>query len=97
MDNLRLVPDPSHTADAIERRHRRFGLQLFLAYLLVYAGFIALAAFYHTTLASQALFGVNLAVVYGFGLIGFAFLLALIFLWAGSAQNSPTSTVQKRG
>jgi uncharacterized membrane protein (DUF485 family) len=61
----------------------RTGLALFAAYCLLYAGFIGLAAFKPSALAAPALAGVNVAVVYGFGLIIAAFVLALIYLVAG--------------
>ena len=61
----------------------RIGLGLFAAYCLLYAGFIGLAAFKPSVLAAPALAGVNVAVVYGFGLIVAAFVAALIYLLAG--------------
>jgi uncharacterized membrane protein (DUF485 family) len=87
------MTEPIHTEDETNRatlaraRHRRFGLKLFFVYLAVYAGFIGIAAFKHAALSAKALFGLNLAVLYGFGLIGLAFVLALIFLFAGSKSQ----------
>jgi uncharacterized membrane protein (DUF485 family) len=97
MENLRLVQDPAPTAETIERHHRRFGLLLFAAYLFVYAGFIAIATFDHALLANKLMLGLNLAVLYGFGLIGLAFALALVFLAAGSNQDRAPTQSQKRG
>jgi uncharacterized membrane protein (DUF485 family) len=55
------------------------GLILFAFYSLVYAGFVAINTFY-PKLMSKLVFGeVNLAVVYGFGLIVFAIVLGLIY------------------
>jgi uncharacterized membrane protein (DUF485 family) len=78
-----LERDEADHAALTRARHRRFGLKLFLVYLAVYAGFIGIAAFNHAALSAKGLFGLNLAVLYGFGLIGLAFVLALIFLFAG--------------
>jgi uncharacterized membrane protein (DUF485 family) len=97
MENLRLVQAPDPSAETIERRHRRFGLQLFAVYLCVYAGFIAIATLDHTMLGSRVMLGLNLAVLYGFGLIGLAFVLALVFLAAGSSQAKTATIAQKRG
>ncbi len=85
------MTEPIHAQDEANRaallsraRHRRFGLKLFLVYLAVYAGFIGIAGFDHAALSAKSLFGLNLAVLYGFGLIGLAFVLALVFLFAGT-------------
>ena len=60
-------------------RNARYGLWLFGVYVLFYGGFVALSAF-RPDLMGTRLAGVNLAIVYGFGLIGAAFLLALIYM-----------------
>jgi uncharacterized membrane protein (DUF485 family) len=57
----------------------RVGLALFSVYLLLYGGFVYLAAFSPETLEALPFAGVNLAIWYGFGLIGAAFVLALIY------------------
>ena len=63
-------------------RNARYGLWLFALYVLLYAGFMALSAFWPQTMRTPVrLFGgVNLAVVYGFGLIVMAFVLAVIYM-----------------
>ena len=57
----------------------RIGLTLFAVYLLLYGGFVYLAAFSPATMEATPLAGVNVAIWYGFGLIGAAFLLALVY------------------
>jgi uncharacterized membrane protein (DUF485 family) len=89
MDQVNLTDRLAEDAAAAQR-HRRFGLKLFGIYLLVYASFIGIAAFAHETLATRLLFGVNLAVIYGLGLIGLAFVLALVFFQVGSAKTRRT-------
>ena len=59
----------------------RIGLILFVIYLAIYGAFIALSAFRRDVMASDSLGGVNLAIVYGFGLILGAFLLALLYMF----------------
>jgi uncharacterized membrane protein (DUF485 family) len=69
----------------------RVGLVLFTLYLLLYGGFVYLAAFSPETLEATPLAGVNLAIWYGFGLIGAAFVLALIYGCAcGLAGRGPS-------
>ena len=63
----------------MERQHSRLGLFLFLIYLLLYSGFVLINTFRPDWMQVQPLSGVNLAIVYGFGLILAAFILALIY------------------
>ena len=66
--------------EAADRGNARVGIVLFIIYLAVYAAFVGLCAFSLKTMETPLL-GVNLAIVYGFGLIGFAFVLAMIYMW----------------
>lgn len=59
----------------------RYGLILFAVYLLLYGGFMLLTAFVPAVMASEVFGGVNLAIVYGLGLIGAALVLALVYAW----------------
>jgi len=75
-------PQPPHTlyeAEHADRKNARLGLIFFFIYLFVYGGFVAICAF-RLSAMSQPILGVNLAVFYGFGLIGFAFVLAVIYM-----------------
>jgi uncharacterized membrane protein (DUF485 family) len=60
-------------------RHARYGLILFIIYVLFYAAFVYLSAFRLETMKHE-IAGVTLAVLYGFGLIIAAFVLALIYM-----------------
>jgi uncharacterized membrane protein (DUF485 family) len=55
------------------------GLKLFGLYLAAYGAFVGLNAFWPDVMRTPAVAGVNLAVVYGFGLILGAFVLAVIY------------------
>ena len=57
----------------------RTGLVLFAIYLVIYGGFVVVAAWQPTLLDATPWPGINLAIIYGFGLIVIAFLLALIY------------------
>lgn len=67
----------------------RLGLILFGLYLLLYGGFVLLNAFSPTTMEMTPVAGVNLAILYGFGLIIAALVMSLIYgLFADSADES---------
>lgn len=75
------------------QRNARIGLVLFAVYLLLYGGFVLLAAFSPKTMERTPAAGVNLAVWYGFGLIVGAFLLALLYGWLCRAEpNGATNS-----
>ncbi len=57
----------------------RIGLALFLLYTLLYGGFVLLNVFWPKSMEATPIAGVNLAILYGFGLIGAAFVMALIY------------------
>ena len=74
----------------MKTRNSRIGLALFLFYLLLYGGFVLLNAFSPTTMERTPIAGVNLAILYGFGLIIAAFVLALIYgLACKSTEDEP--------
>jgi uncharacterized membrane protein (DUF485 family) len=62
-------------------RNARIGWWLFLVYAALYAGFMLLNTFAPTATAAIVLFGLNLAVCYGIGLIVVAVLMALLYGW----------------
>ena len=53
-------------------RNARNGLLLFAVYVALYLGFMLLNAFAHETMQQPVVAGVNLAIVYGMGLIAAA-------------------------
>jgi len=57
----------------------RLGNWMFLLYAVIYAGFVAINLASPSTMEAECLWGLNLAVVYGFFLIIFALVLALIY------------------
>jgi len=56
----------------------KLGIKMFIAYTLVYAGFVVINAT-RPHIMQEVVFGQTLAVVYGFGLLGFALVLAIIY------------------
>jgi uncharacterized membrane protein (DUF485 family) len=60
----------------------RAGLVLFAVYLLLYGGFVGLSAFAPGLMAWAPGGGLNLAILYGMGLIFAAVLLAFVYMGA---------------
>ena len=74
------MSDPQGDLHPAARYNARLGIVLFIVYLLIYAGFVALSAFAPSVMAKPVVGGVNLAIVYGFGLIVGAFVLAIVYM-----------------
>ena len=55
------------------------GAWMFLVYAIVYVGFVAINVGKPVLMENIVCMGLNLAVVYGFGLIIFAMVLALVY------------------
>lgn len=77
------VVDPATAA-----RNARYGLVLFALYFSFYAVFVILNAFQPTAM-SVTLMGINLAIIYGMGLIIAALVLALIYCWLCRGRVEP--------
>lgn len=56
----------------------KLGISMFILYTLVYAGFVLINVFSPSLMATD-IGSLNLAIVYGFGLIIFALILALVY------------------
>ena len=72
-------PAANSGPDYVSDYKMRVGMYMFLLYALVYAGFVVINIYNPLLMEKIPFFGLNLAVVYGFGLIIFAFVLALIY------------------
>lgn len=72
-------PATSSGKDLAAAQKSRLGIWMFLLYLLIYAGFVAINLIDPGLMEKTVLFGLNLATIYGFGLIIFAFLEALVY------------------
>jgi len=57
----------------------RIGLILFGVYSLIYAGFIVINTLTPKTMGIRVFLGLNLAVVYGFGLIILAIIMGIVY------------------
>lgn len=73
-------------------RNARIGLVLFTLYLLLYGGFVLLNAYSPETMEWTPVAGINLAILYGFGLIVAALVLALLYGWLCREKGDSTTT-----
>ena len=69
----------SPAVDSFERRKSVIGIRMTLLYSLIYAGFVVLSVFRPGWMGGPGVFGLNLAVAYGLGLILIAILFALVY------------------
>jgi uncharacterized membrane protein (DUF485 family) len=69
-----------HDTAATSARNARYGLVLFIIYSALYLGFMLLSAFWPQAL-DVTVAGLNVAIIYGVGLILAAFVLALVYSW----------------
>ncbi len=74
-----MVKQTTVAGEAFERRKVRIGIRMTILYSLIYGGFVVLSVFQPTWMGARAIFGLNLAVAYGLGLIIIAFIFALIY------------------
>lgn len=70
------------------QRNARYGGILFLVYLVVYAIYVGLNTFAPETMDQVPFAGLNLAILFGVGLIVLALILALIYSWLCRAAVS---------
>lgn len=88
------TPREQEDAAAVAR-NTSAGLKLFAVYVLLYGGFMALSAFAPRKMDEIRIAGVNLAIIYGFGLIIAALVLALIYMWICRAPAGASPEQQK--
>jgi uncharacterized membrane protein (DUF485 family) len=76
---------------------RRLGAWMFVLYALVYAGFVVVNLVRPGAMEIVLFGGLNVAVVYGFGLIIFALVLALIYSRACNRREKLLHEPDARG
>jgi uncharacterized membrane protein (DUF485 family) len=70
---------------------------LFGLYLAGYVAFVILTAFDKALMAAAPFGGANVAVLFGFGLIGAAIALALLYWWLCRTPEPPARTATSGG
>lgn len=68
-----------HECDELLKYKQKTGLRLFFIYSGIYGVFVLLNTVFPSMMESVIIFGLNLAIVYGFGLIIIAILLGLLY------------------
>jgi uncharacterized membrane protein (DUF485 family) len=72
-------PAVSSDVDPAVACKARLGVRMFLLYALVYGGYVTINVFNPLAMERIVLLGLNVAVVYGIGLIALAFLLSMVY------------------
>lgn len=88
-----IVTDPANAPPHASR----LGLSLFVIYTLLYLGFVLLNAFATDTMDVVVVAGLNLAIVYGFGLILAAITMAFIYGFALRGDGRAASADARDG
>lgn len=66
-------------SESLTKRKSALGIRLFFVYLFFYAGFVIIGVVQYELLSIQVFAGLNLALVYGIGLIVFAVILGVVY------------------
>ena len=77
-----MLHEPANNSDVVDNAAEykaSLGLKLFALYGAIYLGFILINVLKPELMKTEALFGVNLAIIYGFGLIILAVVMGLIY------------------
>jgi len=73
------------------------GVKMFIAYAIIYAGFIFINLFSPISMEKEIMMGLNLSVVYGFGLIILALVLAVIYNQACNNKEAELASPDRKG
>ena len=74
-------PTAVHGVDEAAAYKKRLGLWMLLVYGLLYIIFIVINVVWPKAMGAIVVYGLNLAIVYGFALIVIAFILAIVYNW----------------
>jgi uncharacterized membrane protein (DUF485 family) len=81
----------------MEMRRNPLGMTLFCVYLVIYAGFVLINAMAPELMEWTPVAGLNLAILYGFGLIIIAFVLSLLYGVLASRSDSKAKSSDANG
>jgi uncharacterized membrane protein (DUF485 family) len=74
-------------APHIAARNARIGMVLFVIYTACYTAFVLTCVFAPDRMAARPWAGINLAIWSGFGLIGLALVMSLLYSWLCRARG----------
>lgn len=81
----------------LTKKKSRLGIRLFFIYLVLYGGFVAIGVFQYELLAVSVVWGLNLALAYGIGLIAFAVVLGVVYNHYCSKYEDEQLAEEERG
>ena len=90
-------PSKTNNSDYAVGYKSKLGILMFIIYAVIYAGFVAVNVAKPVLMEKHIIFGLNLAVVYGFGLIIFALILAMIYNHLCTSQEKKHSEKAAKG
>lgn len=76
--------------DYATQKKSKLGIKFFFLYLLFYSAFVIIGVLNYELFAIEVFRGINLAVIYGFGLIIFAVLLGILYNFLCSRYENQT-------
>lgn len=85
-------PAASSGPDASADYKSRLGVLMFIVYGVIYAGFVLINVLLPNAMDYTVFWGLNVAVVYGFGLIIFALALAVVYSQMCSKREAECET-----
>lgn len=77
------------------KKKATLGVWFFFLYLFFYAGFVVIGVINYELLALEVVAGLNLALVYGMGLIIFAVLLGILYNYFCSKYEDDLNTKEE--
>ncbi|MDA3940411.1 MAG: DUF485 domain-containing protein [Spirochaetia bacterium] len=75
---------------------RKLGIKMFIVYGILYAGFVAINALIPGKMETRMLFGLNLAVFYGFSLILIAIISGLFYNHFCTKEENRQRLIEER-
>jgi len=87
-----MTEERQYTGIDSERRKSNIGVRMTILYSIVYGGFVVLSVFFPSQMGVTTIFGLNLAIAYGLGLIIIAIIFAIIYNQLVRIPNSVKSS-----
>lgn len=69
----------TYESEELKEYKQKLGLKLFFVYAVIYVIFVCINTVFPGLMETVVFLGLNLAIVYGFGLIIFAIILGLVY------------------
>ena len=89
-------PAPKLEKDTASALKTKLGIKLFAVYAFIYAGFVFINTLSPSTMEIKIFAGLNLAVVYGFGLIILAILMGLVYNWVCTNYENKMNSAEAK-